>query len=367
MCIGTESPQLRRLAAWANPYRGWDRNDALQANLSAQLRALSANDIALTRSALTLPHSHSRCCVTPARDPCPTLRWRFLIVMITNHERLPLVRAQHDAWLRRHDHLVASDWASTHGLVGLRWGGSAAHRALAGLQCAALASRRGVETKNMNPYDWLVVADDDTALDVPRLDLLLTQGHADPSRPIMVGAMMHDVPRLSTAREGARPVACSVPPANGQAAPKWMHACPRPVGVPPRSNGHWSDSVGWPFGGEGIVVSAAAVPVLLDVMAECMRALTCPFFGALQRGRVPQLGVRKDADTMLGFCGIQPAASDVQLGRCFGRAGHVPAAIGRSNPPWSQHLRGARADIAGFARRLPRSCTPQGTLRPEGA
>eukprot|EP00662_Eupelagonemidae_sp_cell21_P003820 gene3820-59979_t len=59
--------------------------------------------------------------------------------------------------MRRHDHIVVSDWGPGGGphdhLAGFRWGSGAAHRALYGVVCAARAAGEA-------RYDWVVVMDE---------------------------------------------------------------------------------------------------------------------------------------------------------------------------------------------------------------
>eukprot|EP00660_Eupelagonema_oceanica_P005889 gene5889-1379_t len=207
-CNGSDDSAVRKLGEWVTPFRGWQHNAAMQRNISARLDAMPPLRLARLAEALQNPQKPENArahrvawdgrqaprCFTPARDPCASGR-RFFVVMTTNTERLHLVRTQEEVWLRRYDHMVVSDWTRGRaaprprrarvdartprpaapragrgagagraapngtelgGLVGMRWGAFAAHRALAGIACASRFARTG-------QYDWFPVIDDDTA------------------------------------------------------------------------------------------------------------------------------------------------------------------------------------------------------------
>ena len=93
-------------------------------------------------------------------------RYSVAVLVTTNRDRLWMVRLQRERWLHAFAHLIVSDWSDPNStIVGMRWGVSHAHKALAGSLCLGNALR--------GRFDWMLVGDDDTTPDLAALQRLV--------------------------------------------------------------------------------------------------------------------------------------------------------------------------------------------------
>ena len=305
-----------------------------------------------------------RCRIMPGNaQQRSDLRFTYLIVAPSRGDRLHLAQ---QPWLLAHDHLIiAEEEVQQEDLaVGMRWGSVRAHRALAGVLCAhAITSGRW---KTL--HDWTLVVDDDTVVDVALLDELL-QSARPRAVPVMLGALVHK--QLN----GSLDVQCAAPrprPEGVEMKGAWRihwwqssfdgRPCPRakvmrdgepasasreePVdepwafevvgtpGAPSAQRGAWA--VGWPHGGLGIVISRAGVEELAVVGADCLRCLTCPWYGGgtatkaaislMVRNKTKQPLPPPTADAALGFgtcgrhmyAGAHAFVGSLGTGKCAG-------------------------------------------------
>ena len=358
----------------------WQHVLELQRHVAAHLVPQAVSSV---REWLLAPEKGA-CEVMPAK-PCATkisLRYDYLVVMCTFFRSLHLVRAQYRLWLNRHQHLIVSDHlvgGPDDGLVGLRWGSSLSMKSLAGMQCA--------HRRRVAEYDFMLVLDDDSAINIVALDAMLTREAVAPQVPrVLTQEVRADPQHRSEALAVAGPVRWDrkaarlrskgkdVDRLRDQFSPLRATPCPplsaaqpctitrrataRPglanttatAGEPsehhpegPWPPGLWMDA-GFPGGGLGILLSVSAAAALAPFIPGCMRCLTCPIFGAANAARVnattqrgywngtvpTEIRLARDAsDRALGFGHCPPEPSSRQL-RCAGTDVSVGACWARA-------------------------------------
>jgi len=220
-------------------------------------------------------------------------RLSHIVVMSSMSSRLHLANVQYHAWVHSHDHLIACEerqyFPLNHPLTwlcGMNYGSPLAHRALAAVLCAHRTPQR-------QAYDWMLVVDDDTVVNVATIDALL-RGAAPRAVPSMLGS------RVDMQLNGSVDEACgpSVPHSGGSkqdrhalfvsssrspcSAHSYANSSAWAFSAQPHAGG-WVQrgawAVGWPYGGHGILVSQAAAVALERVGEDCLACLTCPIYG----------------------------------------------------------------------------------------
>jgi len=341
--------------------QSWHRTLELQHHLASLFNRTSATERASLLEQLTHPtqgagstSSSGSCTVTPAvrcsqKSP---LRNEYLIVMTTFVSALPLVRIQYELYMKEHQHLIVSDhWLSGTSddlLVGLRWGTSMAMKTLAGITCA--------HTRRVAAYDFMLVLDDDTAVDVASLDAILvaTGVQANVPRLLTPGGASHRRAAASSPDIAQqRPMSDSTNHSDGSAqehearwgrkearlrskgkdvtayeqsyAPVRHEPCPMLSSRLPcvitgghalsevdsrgdggrawlasqplhRPDGPWPVrlwmNAGFPAGGVGMLLSHAGAAHLDPFVPTCLQCLTCPFYGASNVARAGEVTQR---------------------------------------------------------------------------
>lgn len=116
--------------------------------------------------------------------------YRYAFLVQTTESRLHLTRAQEASFLSRYAHVVAAGdptlsgaaaMASSDDLVSMRWGSNYGQKTLAGVLCASRALH--------DRFDFLVILDDDTAVNTHALDTVLRGDPVrfDPAKPLLLG------------------------------------------------------------------------------------------------------------------------------------------------------------------------------------
>jgi hypothetical protein len=124
--------------------------------------------------------------------------YRYAFLVQTTESRLHLTRAQEGAFLSRYPHIVAvgdptlsgaAGTASSDDLVSMRWGSNYGQKTLAGILCASRALH--------DRFDFLVILDDDTAVNTRALDAVLRADPVrfDPTKPLLMGPRV-DSPKM---------------------------------------------------------------------------------------------------------------------------------------------------------------------------
>jgi len=341
------------------------------------------------------------CSVT---EPTPRqLRYPIAILMTSTSERLWMVQLQRTAWLHVFPHLVVSDWSDTNAtLVGMHWGSTTTHKALAGCMCLANAMS--------GRFSWMLVADDDTVPDLVALRRLVGTGldFASPREPWLMAFVAQPWVRKTKFPNG--PIGCVgnvTTPCHFPPCRKAVDITRPCIGEPIAGNieerGGHNLNLLWPYGGAGFLLSAAAAAALhghpsrqrseperagLGHSAEatatigarsegarlCLRQFTCPWGSSMSCDELPSFaGYLGNSSRSPGLCrrpwlkhGVDDCRmcgnTDVQLACCLGTRGvfttDLTALDGRQTPgdahwsPWAAHFKGYRSDRAIFEQRL---------------
>ena len=353
-------------------------------------------------------------------EPATRRRQYELAVLVTSSSsRLWMVRLAHSEWLHAYPRLIVGEWEDARAaadraddaIVGMRWGNASAHKALAGALCFGQAFR--------GRYRWLLIVDDDTVPDQMALAHLVGEtlrDWASPHTPWLFGFVPQPWPRK--AKFSARWVGCM-----GNVTSPCMHPpCRTPDDITkpclgdPVSLESSTPNLGliWPYGGTGMLLSAAAVEALSSGQhgAANQSALTRPEEGYARGAPTASMGAwdRPHARTCLAEltcpwgidvpCSSLPPAlvanekragdggrqyklcpspdrhvvkddcrrcgmTDVQIACCLGLAGvfttDLSALDGRQDPriahwsPWAAHLKLFRDNRTSFERVLQRT------------
>uniref|UniRef100_A0A7S3K2X7 Hexosyltransferase n=1 Tax=Aureoumbra lagunensis TaxID=44058 RepID=A0A7S3K2X7_9STRA len=314
-------------------------NDSSQTNPSALIEKnwfmATQETKQKVQAAILDPGSASTCCLVkgtgqPMYDPpdcAPSarrpLRYNYRVAVTTHRNRLFMAEAMVQSWIGEFDHLIATelghkDWTSP----GLRWGSAYAHRAIAAIICAGHPKHD--EKKNSassSPsYDFLILADDDTFIRIDKLDAALSRIKAQPRIPVMLGGEAARTPQLEQLCQ--RCFSNMSKPCIAQAG----------------------ERTGWNYGGYGIVLSKAAVDIVVNNAETCIRKHTCPIKGT-PMGDPKKIRTYKADQLLLKTEHLSCKYTDTSIASCLKELAGI-VALELDNPktmggfcPWTAHPR----------------------------